>query len=235
MSLVALIPARGGSKRLPGKNTRPLGGKPLIAWTIQAALASQCFSSVLVSTDDAAIADISLQYGAKLPGLRPAHLATDEAGSVDVALHALANWVENSAEIDGMVLLQPTSPFRTAASIRAGCALFQASPGFPVVGVSPAETHPAWCFRIESGHLQAFMPRDKEISRSQDLPPAFAVNGAFYAISPARLARERSFLPADTHAFIMDDPRETLDIDTPWDWEIAECILARQPSSHPLT
>lgn len=226
MKIVALIPARGGSKRLPGKNIRPLGGKPLIAWSIEAALAAGCLEAVLVSTDDQAIADAARQAGARVPGLRPAELATDQASSVDVALHALDGWEREQGPVDGLMLLQPTSPFRTLETIRLAAARFAENGGAPLVGVSPAATHPAWCFRIESGQLQPFLPREQMATRSQDLPPAYAISGAMYVIGPETLRREKSFMPPGARPFLIDDPYQTLDIDTAWDWSLAEALLA---------
>ena len=113
MKILALIPARGSSKRLPGKNTKLLGGLPLIVWTIRAAKESGCCTQVMVSTDDPEIAAVARDFGAEVPWLRPPELATDTASSVDVALHAIANCGAGSHTIDGLLLLQPTSPFRS--------------------------------------------------------------------------------------------------------------------------
>ena len=128
--------------------------------------------------------------------------------------------------MDGLLLLQPTSPFRTADTIRRGVALFTANHGRqPLVGVSPAQSHPAWCFRITSDGMEPFLGWAAIGSRSQDLEPAWTLNGAFYLIAPARLRQERRFLTSDTMPLVMDDPRVALDIDTPEDWAKAECYL----------
>lgn len=231
MKLLALIPARGGSKRVPGKNIRAFGGKPLIAWSIEAARDSGVCVEVRVSTDDAAIADVAARHGAVVPGLRPAELATDTAASVDVALHALDHYEAAHGAVDGLLLLQPTSPFRSAATIRRAAALFAEGGGrHPVVSLSPASCHPAWCFRPTAGGLEPFLGWEALARRSQDLDAAYMLNGAVYLIAPRRLREARAFLTPDTRPLLMDDAREAIDIDTPEDWAQAEAALATRPS-----
>lgn len=227
--LLAIIPARGGSKRLPRKNVLPLGGKPLIAWTIDAARESGCFVDVLVSTDDAEIAEAARAHGALVPWLRPAEFATDTARSIDVVLHALDWYERECGAVAGMMLLQPTSPFRTAATIRDAATRFHVlGADAPVVGVSPAENHPAWTFSVEGSRMQPFCGWDSLKLRSQDLPPAYTLNGAIYVSTPARLRATQSFYAEDMHALVMPDRAESQDIDTAEDWARAERLL---PSS----
>lgn len=226
MKILALIPARGGSKRLPGKNLRTLRNKPLIVWTIDAVSGVEGICDVLVSTDDSAIADAARNAGASVPWLRPSELATDTASSVDVALHALGRYERENASVDGLLLLQPTSPFRTRATIERGIAAFRQYGGRPVVGVTPAHPHPSWCFRLEGDRMTPFVADGGLQIRSQDLPPAYAVNGAFYLIRPADLRSRNTFFDEDIVPLIIDDPRENVDIDTAWDWTIAEVIAA---------
>ena len=136
MKILALVTARGGSVRLPGKNLRPLGGKPLINWSIEIAQDIPEICEILVSTDNESIADVSREAGALVPWLRPQELSTNEASSVDVALHAL-NWYEaEKGIVDGLLLLQPTSPFRTRNTVLNGIALYEKMDMLPVVGVS---------------------------------------------------------------------------------------------------
>ena len=226
MRILALIPARGGSKRVPGKNIKKLGGLPLIAWSIQAALESGVCEEVLVSTDDPAIAEISREHGAKVPSLRPAELATDAAGSVDVALHAVDSYEATHGAVDGLLLLQPTSPFRTAETICRAAELFAKSCGdHPVIGVGVASCHPVWCFRCTAKGMEPFLGWDAIAVRSQDLEPAYMLNGAIYLIAPQRLRAERTFLTPDAQPLLMDDFRQSLDIDTPDDWVLAESLL----------
>jgi CMP-N,N'-diacetyllegionaminic acid synthase len=148
LRILALITARGGSKRIPGKNTRLLGASPLITWSIEVAKGIRDICAILVSTDDQVIAEVARNAGAMVPWLRPAELATDSATSVDVCLHAL-NWYEREhGVIDGLLLLQPTSPFRSRSTVLRGIDLFCGNKHHSVLAVSPAASHPMWCFRM---------------------------------------------------------------------------------------
>jgi CMP-N-acetylneuraminic acid synthetase len=227
MNVLALVAARGGSKRLPRKNIRNLGGKPLVVWSIDVVKDISEICDILVSTDDPDIADVCAARAALVPWLRPAELSTDIATSVDVALHALAWYEATKGPVDGLLLLQPTSPFRTKKTIERGLHLFEKFAGRPVIGVSQAHAHPMWALRMEGDHLVPFMSEHAFETRSQDLPPAYAVNGCFYLISPAELRARRSFLGRETVPLVVTSPQEALDIDTEWDWELAEAILAR--------
>jgi CMP-N,N'-diacetyllegionaminic acid synthase len=224
MRILALIPARGGSKRLPGKNIRTLGGKPLILWSLEAVRGMPQICDILVSTDDEAIAAICDAAGAMVPWLRPAELASDVASSVDVALHALDWYEAERGKVDGLLLLQPTSPFRSKETVQKAIGLFEANGQQTVLGVSPANSHPMWTLKIESGYLTPFVQKSGFGMRSQDLPEAYVVNGSLYLISPAELRKHRSFLGEKTLPLLMDKPEETLDIDTYLDFQIAELI-----------
>jgi len=227
MRILALITARGGSKRLPGKNTLPLGGKPLLQWTIEVALGLPELCDILVSTDDPGIAEVGRACGAYVPWLRPAELATDTASGTDVALHAL-DWYESQhGPIDGLLLLQPTSPLRTRATIARGLALFDPALGRPVIGVSPTPAHPMWTFKLEGDNLVPFLSGDGLQTRSQDLPPAYVVNGTFYLTSPQRLRQEKTFFSKDALALVIASDQEALDIDTPQDFALAQYYLER--------
>lgn len=226
MRILALITARGGSKRLPGKNIRPLGGKPLIVWSIDVAKDSLEICDILVSTDDSAIAAVCEKAGAYVPWLRPAELAIDTASSVDVALHALDWYEAEKGAVDGLLLLQPTSPFRTQATVQRGIELFSQNDYQPVLGVSPTHAHPMWAHKMEGDYLVPFMGEHGFRTRSQDLPSAYVVNGSFYLITPAVLRACRSFVGAKTIPLLIESPQEAVDIDTAWDWEIAEFIAA---------
>ena len=227
MKILALIPARGGSKRLPGKNIKPLGGIPLIGWSIKTARASRCFADVLVSTDDQEIADVAIQQGASVPWLRPMVLASDTATSVDVVVHALDQWEHSNGQLDAVMLLQPTSPLRTVESIQRALRLFESKGGqHPVVSVGPAVSHPNWCFRMTAaGTMEPFLGWQGLEVRSQDLEPAWTLNGSIYVISPSQLRAKRSFLAADTLALQMSDPDESIDVDTLEDFERCEQVL----------
>lgn len=226
MRILALITARGGSKRLPGKNIRSLGGKPLIVWSINIAKDISDVVDILVSTDDKDIAGIAKSAGALVPWLRPPELATDTASSVDVCMHAL-NWYEKeNGKIDGMMLLQPTSPFRRRINVLRGIELFCSHQQRPVVSISEAKSHPMRCFGIENGALHPFIKEGGGLEmRSQDMPPAYVVNGAFYLISPEEFRKRRLFCTENALPLITSAPEEGIDIDTEWDWKLAENII----------
>jgi CMP-N,N'-diacetyllegionaminic acid synthase len=229
MNILALIPARGGSKRIPGKNIKLLCGLPMIAWSIRAAKESGACTEIRVSTDDRAIADVAIKFGAMVPNLRPQELSTDTAGSVEVAIHELDIYESTHGAVDGLLLLQPTSPLRTAETIKRGVQLFLEHKGMhPVTSVSPASSHPAWCFRITSTGLDPFLGWENIGKRSQDLEPAYMLNGAIYLITPSRLRQERSFLTRDTLPLVMENSDEAIDIDTPDDWKLAQSTLSNR-------
>lgn len=228
MKVLAVIPARAGSKRLPGKNVRLLGDRPLIAWSIACALKSGVCDSVLVSTDDPAIVGIALAAGARSHGLRPAELASDTAGSADVALHELAMAEAGGDRFDGIMLLQPTSPFREPDSIGRAAELFASAGGRrPVASFRRALDRPEWCFRAFGDRIDPCMGWDLLQRRSQDLPDAWALDGSIYLISPEALRRKKAFVTQDTIPLIADDPAESIDIDTEEDWLEAEIALSR--------
>ena len=231
MRILALIAARGGSKRLPGKNIRVLGGKPLIVWSIDVAKGIPTICDILVSTDDDTIATISSKAGAYVPWLRPEGLATDAASSVDVALHAVDWYEAEKGVVDGVLLLQPTSPLRTKETVRKGIELFRTHNQQPVIGVSATHAHPLWTFKMDGQFLVPFIKEHGLGTRSQDLPPAYVVNGSFYLISPAQLRACGSFVSAKTIPLIIESPQEAIDIDTEWEFNIAEWIAANNYES----
>ena len=228
MKILAIVPARGGSKRLPGKNIKLLGNKPLITWTIEAAMGISEICEILVSTDNSEIASVAEIAGAKVPWLRPEHLSSDEATSVEVAIHAL-NWYENEfSEVDGVLLLQPTSPYRTKLTIQKGIHLFREFNQRPIIGVSPSQTHPQWALRQQGEFLVPFMENHKLGTRSQELLPSFSPNGLLYLVSPEYLRMEHSFgevmaVPCHTSSI-----KEAIDIDTDWDFKFATYMLNQE-------
>ena len=225
MKILALIPARGGSKRVPNKNVRELGGKPLIDWSIDAARGIPEITDILVSTDNEAIAEVARIGGALVPWLRPAELATDTAKSIDVCLHALDWYEAERGPVDGLLLLQPTSPFRSTATIKAGISSFFSSSSLSVVSVSPAKNHPYWCYEIKEGGLFPFGGIERASSRSQDLPAAYALNGALYVISPNILRNKKTLVPVGAKPMVMESYFESIDIDTEDDWRVAEMVM----------
>lgn len=226
MRILAVITARGGSKRLPGKNIRSLGGRPLIAWSIEVARDVPGIVDILVTTDDEAIATEAREFGAMVPWLRPAGLASDEASSADACLHALDWYESNYGSVDGLLLLQPTSPFRGRETVLKGVTLFKSSGYRRVVSFSTAASHPMWCVRIEGEKVVPFFAGGGFGVRSQDLPAAYAVNGALYLISPAALRNTHDFVGGDVVPLLMERPETSIDIDTESDWRYAEAVLA---------
>ncbi len=227
MKLLVIIPARGGSKRLPGKNIRVLGDKPLINWSIKAAENIPQVCDVLVSTDDANIAEVAKDAGALVPWLRPSHLATDTSSSLDVILHALDWYESEKGSVDGVLLFQPTSPFRKKESIVKGIRIFDQNQRLnTVLGVSPADPHPMWCFKLEEDILKPFLQEGGFHLRSQDLPPAYFINGSFYLIPAFHLRKEKSLYTQNISPLISESEEENIDIDTEADWKRAESILA---------
>lgn len=220
--IIAFIPARGGSKGLPGKNLRRLGDAPLIAHTIQPALRSGCFDRVIVSTDDADIAEVARRHGAEVPWLRPPELATDDAPVVDAVLHGLDRVAQDEGyRPDAVALLQPTAPFRTTTTLRRGVELFQGSGGDSVVSVTLAAVHPYWCQRIDAdGCLHPFLEGVEVPASRQQLPPAYQLNGLLYLARTETIREHRSFYGARTRALVVDET-ESLDIDTAEDWDLA--------------
>ena len=222
MSLLALIPARGGSKGIPRKNIKKLCGKPLIAWSIEVAQESDLVDKVVVSTDDEEIAEIALSYGAEVPFLRPPELAQDETPGIDPVLHALSRL----PKFDTLLLLQPTSPLRTASDINGILKMFQEHQAPAAVSICESSKHPNWMFYCgEDGTLSPF--KDIQIAtRRQELPNIYAVNGALYLAKTNWLRENKSFFSTDTLGYTMPSDR-SVDIDSPFDWEVVEFLMKK--------
>jgi N-acylneuraminate cytidylyltransferase/CMP-N,N'-diacetyllegionaminic acid synthase len=223
--IVAVIPARGGSKALPGKNVRPLGGRPLITWTIDAARGCPAVDRIVVSTDDEVIAAAARAAGASVPFLRPAELATDTARSIDVVLHALDRLAADGEPFDVVVLLQPTSPLRTAADVGAALDLLFGRKAQAVVSVCETEHHPWWSNTLPpDGSLAWFLRPEVLNANRQQLPVFYRLNGAVYAGRCDYVRAQGGFFGPDTLAYKM--PRErSVDIDTLLDFKLAELLL----------
>lgn len=226
-AVLALITARGGSKTIPRKNVLPIAGHPLIAWTIQAAHESGVCERVVVSTDDSEIADVARRYRAEVPFLRPTAIAGDGSAHIEAALHALS-WFEKEEGYRPayLLLLQPTCPLRTGADIRAAVDLRTTTRSPSVVSVCEASAHPALCYRIaeEGGLVPCIANPANAYLRRQDLSPTYALNGALYLNDREVLIRERTFVPPDAVPYIMP-PDRSWDIDTPFDWRVAEFLM----------
>jgi CMP-N,N'-diacetyllegionaminic acid synthase len=233
-TVLGLITARGGSKGLPQKNIKPLVGKPLIAWTIETALQSRRLSRVMVSTDDEEIAQVARAWGAEVPFMRPDTLAQDDSSHISVVTHVIG-WLEEHQRSapDYIMLLQPTSPLRTVEDIDKAICIAQERAAVAVVSVCAIDRHPYLCKRIlTDGTLTDFVsvPTDLTYLRHQDLPPAYTLNGAIYLNRRESLLRDRTFVPPGTVAYIMP-PERSLDIDTPWDFYLAELVVRNKYAS----
>ena len=223
--ILVVIPARSGSKRVYRKNIRELGGVPLIDWSVNVTAGIDAICDVIVSTDDVDIAKRFDGSNIMVPWLRPAELATDNAGSADVALHALDWYEQMHGPVDGLMLLQPTSPFRTHATVTRGIDLFLENKFRSVVAVSPAHEHPMWALKLLDDGLVPFLDAHGLSMRSQDLPAAFTPNGSLYIVSSSDLRARRSFYGEISTPLLIESPLESIDIDTEWDFELAEFIL----------
>ena len=226
MTIAAVILARGGSKRLPGKNVRPLCGKPLVAYTIDAARAAASLDRFIMSTDDPEIARVAAAHGAEVPFLRPAALATDHSPPTEALAHA-ADWLErNGPPVDTIVLLQATSPMRRSAHIDGAVALFRSSGVDTVTSVSPAPAHPYWCWKPSGGEIEPFFSAAHIAMPRAELPPALIENGAVYVFRRS-LLKDGTPYGARVAGYVMD-AADAVDVDTLEDFEYAEFLLGRR-------
>jgi len=222
---IAVIPARGGSKRIPGKNIKLFHGKPIIAYSIEAALASGCFDKVIVSTDDADIADIARKYGAEVPFLRPAEIADDHATTMDVIQHAIA-WCENNGwHAEFVCCIYATAPFISPNDLAKGLALVSAG------DIDYAFSATSFAFPIQraislndNGSVEMLQPEHVN-TRSQDLQEAFHDAGQFYWGKVDAFKAGKAFFSLSSKAILI--PRKRVqDVDTLEDWEFAEALYA---------
>ena len=229
IKVLAVIPARGGSKGLPGKNIRPLSGKTLIGWSI--ALANNCpgIDRLIVSTEDHEIARIARKLGAEVPFMRPAALATDQAQGIDVVLHAI-DWAQRQGEgFDVLLLLQPTSPLRAREDIGDSLRMLKEGRAKSVVSVCPAEHSPLWSNTLPKDHcMKDFIGLDVKNKNRQDSLPFYRLNGAIFAGFFDYIKENKSFFGKKTFAHIMP-PERSVDIDSPLDLDFAEFLIDRFP------
>ena len=227
--ILALIPARGGSKGVPCKNMKEIAGKPLIIWTIEEALKSQYLDKVVVSTDSKEIASISRKAGAKVPFIRPQKLASDSARGIDVVLHAI-NWHETQGEnFDLLLLLQPTSPLRIVKDIENAIRLLFTKQAKAIVSVCENEHPPYWSNTLPENHSMKNFIDFKAIKNRQELPTFYRLNGAIYLSDIQYLKENKGFWGEDTFAYIMPKER-SVDIDSLLDFKLCELLLNEQIS-----
>ena len=224
MKLLAVIPARGGSKGIPRKNIKPLAGKPLIGWTIEAALKAQGIDRVIVSTEDKEIASVARQFGAEAPFMRPLALAQDDTPGVAPVLHA----IEQLPDYDWCLLLQPTSPLRSNEDIEGIIKLGREEDTPSAVSITEVSKHPFWMYRWDDHQrLQPFIPNRPDIARRQDLPLAYVLNGALYLARTDWLIENQGFIGLETLGYVIPEER-SVDLDTPMDWQWAEFLMERR-------
>lgn len=226
--VTALIPARGGSKRLPRKNVKLLSGKPLIAWTIEAAQNSKYIDTVVVSTDDAEIKDISEEFGAIVPFLRPESLSNDTASSFDVIQHAI-QFLKIEGENNLIVLLQPTSPLRTVEELDLALEFFMRKKAKGVVSISECEHSPLWANVLPKDDSMAHFIRTEVLGkRSQDLEKFYRLNGSIYIYQTQELIKNNQFFYHDNVYGFETRLSTSVDIDTELDFLIAETIMKHE-------
>ena len=224
MKTLYVIPARGGSKGIPHKNIKPLAGKPLIGYSIDVARQLAADDAICLTTDDPEIAATAESMGLNVPFLRPASLATDTCGTYEVLIHALDFYRDRGIDYDTLVLLQPTSPMRTADDVRAALALY--SPDIDmVVTVKEAASNPYYnCYETDNDGFLHISKGDGGYTRRQDAPKVWEYNGAVYVINVESLRRMP--LSAFTRRRMSVMPAErSVDLDTPVDWLIAEKLI----------
>jgi N-acylneuraminate cytidylyltransferase len=239
---VALIPARQGSKRVPGKNIRPLNGHPMLAYTIVAAIQSGVFDSVIVSTDSDEIATLARHYGAEVPFLRPAALASDVSPDIEWLEHALAKLKGQGRIWDSFALLRPTSPFRTADTIRRAWAVFTAQEGVDSLrAVEKCTQHPGKMWIVRGARMVPLLPFGLVRPPQADAPalpdqpwhstpyqalPTVYVQNASLEIAWTRVVFERRTIAGDVLVPFVTEGYEGFDINDPYDWMVAERVLA---------
>lgn len=219
--IVCIIPARGGSKGIPGKNLTPLNGRPLLAWTIGAALASKSVSRVIVSTDSEAIAATALECGAEVPFMRPAHLAGDDVHAVHVVLHAL-DWLEQQGQKPtGVMMLLPTSPLRLATDIQAAVELFERKQAPAVISVIDLGKYMTNLRYLEGDALERVAPEENPNAQRQGLRKLYSVNGSIFLAQPDRLRQAGTFHIDGALGSVMD-AINSIDINAPEDLSLAK-------------
>lgn len=226
MKSLIIIPARGGSKGIPHKNIKPFAGKPLIYYTIDVARKIVADEDICVSTDDPEIIKCVEDYDLKVPFVRPAELATDTAGTYEVLIHALDYYEKNGKKYDTVILLQNTSPFRTVNHVNEALLLYNEDIDM-VVSVKECPSNPYYCVfeEDENGWLHV-CKGDGNIFRRQDAPKVYEYNGAIYIMNAEKLKTTHMHKMKKRIKYVMDD-MSSFDLDTMWDWKMAEIIIAQ--------
>ena len=225
-SVIAIIPARGGSKGLPGKNIRPLLGKPLIGWSIEQAFASKYIDEVVVSSDCPEIIEISRKFGANVPFKRPAKLASDNSTTIDVLIHCLDWFEQNNKSFDILVLLEPTSPIREVSDIDNSLRILISKEQGSVVSVCKTEgQNPAFCFKKnDDSKINPYLEIQPTNLRRQEIEPVYFLDGTIYSSFTSSLRNQKSFYHNCTFGF--EVPKwKSLEIDDIVDFSMVESVM----------
>ncbi len=228
MQVLGLIPARGGSKGIPGKNIKRLAGKPLLTYAVEAAERSGAVDRLLLSTDSEEIAEVGRQAGLAVPFLRPPELATDQTAMIDVIRHLLDWTAAEGDSPDIVVLLQPTAPLRRPEHIAQAVEILKSSACDSVVSVVPLPLHfsPDYVMRIDRERLVNFLPDGERATRRQDVRPAYSRDGTIYCFWRRTVERHGSIYGPDCRPLVID-PADSINLDTMTDWAAAERALAQ--------
>ena len=226
--MIAIIPARGGSKGIPRKNIKFLGGKPLITYTIEAALQAKSVTRVFVSTEDLEIAEIAKKYGAEIPFMRPKKLATDASSATDVYIYTIKQLEKIlNKKIESFIALLPTSPLRTGRDIDRAVKIFLEKKADSVISVNEAPHPPSWFLKLnENGVLTNFFNKTMSMKNRQEEPKAFIPNGAIYVLKMNVIKNKKNYYTNKTYAYILPSER-SIDIDNPMDFALAEILIKK--------
>ena len=220
-SILAIIPARGGSKGIPRKNIKMLAGKPLIAWTIEEAKKSKYIDRLILSSEDDEIISVAKEWGCEVPFKRPIELAQDNTPGVEPVIHAINTLTE---KYDYVCLLQPTSPLRKVEHIDGCIEKCINNNAESCVSVSEVDKHPYWMYEIDNEDLLIPLLDGKNVSRRQDLPRGYALNGAVYVSRYNQILEQKKFVTKGTISYVMDK-RSSIDIDEQIDFNLCDLII----------
>ncbi len=221
--ILAIIPARGGSKGIPQKNIKELAGKPLIAWTIEEAKKSKYITRLILSSEDEDIINVAKQYDCEVPFVRPIDLAQDDTPGIVPILHA----IQQCPGYDYVLSLQPTSPLRTVEDIDGCIEFIMLQNAEFCVSVTEPDKSPYWMYTLDDEKMKPLINQEQLPLRRQDLPSVYALNGAIYVAQVEALIQSKSFLTEKTKAYIMAS-NKSLDIDTKLDFEICNYLINHQ-------
>lgn len=224
MRNLAIIPARSGSKGLPDKNIKMLAGKPLMAYSIEAARKSGCFDEIMVSTDSEKYAELARRYRADVPFLRSEVTSSDIATSWEMVEEVLDGYDERGMKFDTFCLLQPTSPLRTADDIREAYRLYESKASFSVVSVCEAEHSPLWCGQLPANNEFIGFLHSENMKRRQDTGKYYRLNGAIYIVDIAKFKDDKFLYQIGSFAYVMPQER-SVDVDTEIDFKFAEVLI----------